>query len=302
MPENKLLTYSRDKLPVEYPKPAQEDPQAPTRTRSIMEHANYIQADRDSTFLQRDDVRDVRLQVDYFKAELLLREHGIHATIVVFGGTHIVEPAEARRQTERLQMLAGISPNDEALQAQLAVARAFGQIVGSSGSGSADCRLTLATGGGPGIMEAANRGAFDVGAKSIGYNIDLPFEQFPNPYISTDLCFRFHYFGMRKLHFLHRAKALVAFPGGYGTMDELFETLTLIQTHKIKPIPVILVGKEFWQQAINFDFLVEEGLVAPGDQKLFSYARSAEGAWQNIVKWYEERKKPLIGEEHGKES
>lgn len=142
------------------------------------------------------------------------------------------------------------------------------------------------TGGGPGIMEAANRGAYDVGAKSIGLNIHLPHEQYPNPYITPDLCFRFHYFAVRKLHFLRRAKALVAFPGGYGTLDELFETLTLVQTRTIKPVPVVLVGESYWRQAINVDFLVDEGVIDPEDRELFWFAETAQEIWDDIQHWH----------------
>ena len=149
------------------------------------------------------------------------------------------------------------------------------------------------TGGGPGLMEAANRGAFDVGAKSVGLNIELPHEQFPNPYVTPDLCFRFHYFALRKLHLLLRAKALVAFPGGYGTFDELFEVLTLVQTRKIKPIPVILVGEPFWRRAVDFDFLVKEGVIDPEDRELFWFAETAQDIWNGILDWYKAAGEPL---------
>jgi uncharacterized protein (TIGR00730 family) len=150
------------------------------------------------------------------------------------------------------------------------------------------------TGGGPGIMEAANRGAHDVGAKSIGLNIKLPHEQHPNPYITPELSFNFHYFGIRKLHFMQRAKALVVFPGGYGTLDELFDILTLIQTGKSPHIPIVLVSKYHWDNVLNFDFLVEEGVISPDDKELFSYAESAEEAWEQILEWYEKRGNPLF--------
>jgi uncharacterized protein (TIGR00730 family) len=149
------------------------------------------------------------------------------------------------------------------------------------------------TGGGPGIMEAANRGAFDVGAKSLGLNISLPHEQFPNPYVTPELCFRFHYFALRKLHLLLRAKALVSFPGGYGTFDELFEVLTLIQTRTIKPMPVILVGEEFWRGAVDFDYLAGEGVIDPEDRELFWFAETAEEIWEGILDWYEASGAPL---------
>ena len=173
-------------------------------------------------------------------------------------------------------------------------ARKFGQLVGQSGKNPEDCHVTLMTGGGPGIMEAANRGAFDVGAKSIGLNIDLSHEQFPNPYISPDLCFQFRYFAMRKLHFMQRARALVVFPGGYGTMDELFEILTLIQTMKSPSIPVVLLGKEYWNRVIDFEFLNEEDVIATSDLDMLTYADNAEEAWEVIIKWHEEKNTPLF--------
>jgi uncharacterized protein (TIGR00730 family) len=151
------------------------------------------------------------------------------------------------------------------------------------------------TGGGPGLMEAANRGAFDVGAKSVGLNIELPHEQYPNPYVTPDLCFRFHYFALRKLHFMLPARALVAFPGGYGTLDELFEVLTLAQTRKIKPIPVVLVGEDFWRRAVDIDFLVEEGVIDPEDRELFWYAETAQEIWDGIARWYDAFGEPLGG-------
>jgi hypothetical protein len=151
----------------------------------------------------------------------------------------------------------------------------------------------VVTGGGPGIMEAANRGAFDIGAKSVGLNISLPHEQYPNPYITPDLSFSFHYFAMRKLHFLLRAKALVAFPGGYGTFDELFEVLTLVQTRKIKPIPVVLVGESYWRRAINLDFLVDEGVIDQEDRELFWFAETAQEIWNGILHWYDISGEPL---------
>jgi uncharacterized protein (TIGR00730 family) len=150
------------------------------------------------------------------------------------------------------------------------------------------------TGGGPGIMEAANRGAYDAGAETIGLNIHLAHEQYPNPYITPELCFRFHYFAIRKLHFLLRAKALVAFPGGYGTLDELFETLALVQTRTIKPVPVVLVGERYWQRVFNADFLVEEGVIDPEDRELFWFADTAEEIWEGILEWYERSGEPLF--------
>ncbi|HVY23830.1 MAG TPA: TIGR00730 family Rossman fold protein [Steroidobacteraceae bacterium] len=288
-------------------KPSTEDAQAAERVRNIMSHPSYRQADHDVDFLNRDDTRAVRLQIDYLKPQLLLEQHGVQHTIVVFGSTRIDEAQAAQREVQRLQALLATQPDNTETQRLLNVAerrasrshyydtaRELGRLIGSSGSSPGDCRITLITGGGPGIMEAANRGAFDAGAKSIGLNITLPHEQFPNPYITPDLCFRFHYFAMRKLHFLLRAKALVAFPGGYGTLDELFEALTLIQTNKMARIPVVLAGEEYWRQLINFDFLVNEGTIAPEDRELFVFAENAQAIWQHILQWHRDNGTALL--------
>jgi uncharacterized protein (TIGR00730 family) len=290
----------REPLPWHRPKPAEEDPDAPRRVRAILESPSYRQADQDVEFLKRDDTRGVRLQVDYLKAELLLEQHGIRHTVVVFGSTRIAEPAVARARVERLHQALGQDAGNADLATRLGiaerilaksrfydVAREFSRLVAQAGS------MTVTTGGGPGIMEAANRGAFDVGAKSVGMNINLPHEQFPNPYITPELCFQFHYFALRKLHFLLRARALVVFPGGYGTFDELFETLALVQTRKIKPVPVVLVGEEYWRRAFDPDFLVEEGVIDREDRELFWFAETAQEIWDGIRHWYVEAGEPL---------
>jgi len=293
-------------LPQQRAKSSEEDADAPARLRAILDSPSYRIADEDVDFLHRDDTRALRLHVDYLKPELLFAQYGIDHTIVVFGSTRIPEPAVATRGVQELEALAG---SDEAFEGEREldtarriqrksryydIARAFARLVGSAGAGPADNRVVVATGGGPGIMEAANRGAFDVGAKTVGLNVDLPNEQFPNPYITPDLCFRFHYFALRKLHFLMRAKALVVFPGGYGTLDELFETLALIQTRKIPPVPVVLVGAEFWRRFCDFDFLVDEGVVDPEDRELFWFAETAEHIWNSILSWYEMNGTPLF--------
>ena len=177
------------------------------------------------------------------------------------------------------------------------VARAFGRLVGAAGQTPKGPHCTVVTGGGPGIMEAANRGAFDIKAETIGLNISLPHEQYPNPYITPELCINFHYFAIRKLHFLLRARALVAFPGGYGTFDELFEALTLVQTRKMKPIPIVLVGEEYWRRAVNLDFLVEEGVIDPEDRELLWFAETAEDIWDSIQRWYDMSGESLDGTE-----
>ncbi len=298
----------RKPLPWQHPKPSEEDPEARRRIEAIMAHPNYIEADSDPAFMRRDEVRGARLEIDYLKPELLLKEHGIEHTIVVFGSTRIVEESEAKRRVAELETRYGEHDGEE-LERELRVARRilakshyydiareFGRIVGQSGRGPDDARVTLMTGGGPGIMEAANRGAYDVGAKSIGLNITLPHEQYPNPYITPELCFQLHYFAIRKLHFLRRAKALVIFPGGYGTLDECFELLTLVQTRKIDPLPIVFVGEVYWRSIVNFDLLVEEGTIDPEDAEIFYFAESAEAAWEIIVQWHRRSGKPLVGE------
>jgi hypothetical protein len=248
----------------------------------------------------------VRLQLEYLKAETLLRDHNVAHTIVVFGGTRIHEPEEALRAVEACRALFVADPNDtfrqrlfvaERLLAKskyYTMAREFGRIVGQAGASARGGRLMIMTGGGPGIMEAANRGAADIGAPSIGLNISLPREQYPNPYITPELCLRFHYFALRKFHFVLRARALVAFPGGYGTLDELFEVLALSQTRKTPPVPVILVGESYWSKVFDPDFLVEEGVIDPEDRKLFWFAESAEEVWKDILRWYEAKGNPLF--------
>jgi uncharacterized protein (TIGR00730 family) len=251
-------------------------------------------------------VRGARLQIDYLKPELLLEEHGIHQTIVVFGSTRICEPAAARRKVEALRASLAADPGNiqlgrrlevaERIQAKshfYEVAREFGRLVGAANHGGHKQHTVIVTGGGPGMMEAANRGAFDAGAKSVGLNISLPFEQYPNPYVTPELCFSFHYFALRKLHFLLRAKALVAFPGGFGTIDELFEVLTLIQTRKIKPIPVVLVGEAYWRRAVDMDFFVDEGVIDPEDRDLFWFAETAQEIWKGLLQWHDATGEPL---------
>ena len=294
-------------LPWRHPKPPEEDPEAPARVRAIMASPSYRQADQDVAFLNQDETRGVRLQIDYLKPEFILQQHGIEHTITVFGSTRIHEPAAARRQVAELQAQLTTDPGNAGLRRQLEiaerilaksryyeVAREFGQLVGQAGGGAQDYRLVVMTGGGPGMMEAANRGVHDVGGKTIGLNITLPHEQYPNPYITPALCFQFHYFALRKLHFMLRARALVAFPGGFGTLDELFETLTLVQTRKIKPVPVVLVGERYWRKAFDIDFLVDEGVIDAEDRDLFWYAETAEDIWQGLLLWYERNGEPLI--------
>jgi len=297
----------REPLPWHEPKPAQDDPQAPQRLKAILESPSYREADRDVDFLQHDDTRGLRLQLDYFKAETMLEQHGVRHSIVVFGSTRIAEPTAARRRVDALKLALAEAPGDAERRRHLAiaervlaksryyeVAREFGRLAGEAGERAAGARTVVVTGGGPGVMEAANRGAYDVGAKTVGLNITLPHEQYPNPYVTPGLCFRFHYFALRKLHFLLRARALVAFPGGFGTFDELFETLTLVQTRKIKPVPIILVGEEYWRRAVDFDFLVAEGVIDAEDRELLWFAESAQEIWDGILDWYRLAGEPLF--------
>ena len=262
-----------------------------------MKSPSYKIAEEDADFLQSHETLGNRLGLDYLKTELLLTKNQIKKTIVVFGSTRIVEKTAAKRQLAKAEALLAKNANSKKLQRQVkiakkilkkskfyTIARDFGALVGREKD------VTLMTGGGPGIMEAANRGAFDVGARSIGLNISLPHEQFPNPYITPELCFQFHYFAIRKLHFIQRAKAITVFPGGFGTVDEVFGILTLIQTRKIDPIPIIFVGKKYWQKMIDVSFMKDEGVIDDEDSELFWYVESAEEALVTINTWYKENK------------
>jgi len=230
---------------------------------------SYRLAALDQDFLLGDSTRGVRFQLEYAKAEESLRIWGVRSTIVVFGSARVRENGPGRHSYWYGQ------------------ARAFGAIASQRGgaltvNGSVRDNV-IATGGGPGIMEAANRGASDAGAPSIGFNITLPHEQEPNPYSTPDLTFRFHYFAMRKMHLAMRAHALVVFPGGFGTLDELFEILTLRQTGKAPPLPIVLFDKGYWQSIIKFDALLEHGMVNPEDRKLVNFAEDAEDTWTTLV-------------------
>lgn len=298
-----------DPLPGQSVKSSRDEPEATRRVDELLRTSTYLPADIDLEFLDKDDIRGLRLELDYLKPEWYLRKYGIERTIVVFGSTRILEPSAADRKVRGLERELRQKPGDRVLFRRLEIARRvlvnsayydiareFGRLVGQSGGGPNDCRVTLMTGGGPGIMEAANRGAFDVGAKSIGLNITLPHEQYPNPYISTELCFSVRYFAIRKLHFLLRAAALVVFPGGFGTIDELFETLNLVQCRKIDPLPIVLVGERYWRGVFNPDFLVDEGVIDPEDRDLFWYAESATDTWDQIVEWHKTAGSPLLCE------
>ena len=254
--------------------------------------ASYRLAYLDDELMLRDELRPVRLQLELLKAELVQHELGIESTVVIFGSGRIPDPENATAELVAVKARMKGHKNDPKMkkalrraQRDLERSRYYEEarrLAGLISINSPRDRLVVVTGGGPGIMEAANRGAHESGCQSIGLNIVLPFEQSPNIFITPELSFQFHYFAIRKMHFLMRAMSLVAFPGGYGTLDELFETLTLIQTGKIKPIPVLLFGRSFWEKIINFKALVEEGNISPKDIDIFTYVETAEEAWEII--------------------
>ncbi|QDC07782.1 TIGR00730 family Rossman fold protein [Oceanicola sp. D3] len=236
----------------------------------------YTLAFADEDFLCRDELRPVRLQLELLKPELLMEEHGIRSTVVLFGGARIPEPA--KKDTARTETLAELSAfYDEA--------RTFARLMTERSLASGGTEDVVVTGGGPGVMEAGNRGAADAGGHSIGLNIVLPHEQAPNEYVTPDLCFNFHYFAIRKMHFLMRARAVAVFPGGFGTLDETFEALTLIQTGRMQKVPFLLFGKAFWEKIINWDALKDAGTISPDDLDLFKFVDSAEEAVAAIDSW-----------------
>ena len=250
----------------------------------------YRLAFTDNDFLLREELRPVRMQLELLKPELVQKEAGIESTIVIFGSARILSPEAAAADLARAQA----DDNATAIRAAETrvlmsryydEARRFAALV-TQRTADMDTPVYVVTGGGPGIMEAGNRGAFEVGGKSIGLNIVLPHEQEPNPYITPELCFQFHYFALRKMHFLMRSIALVCFPGGFGTLDELFETMTLVQTGKSRRRPILLFGRAFWQRLLNFDYLVETGMVSAGDLDLFCFVETAEEAWEVLAAHY----------------
>jgi len=253
----------------------------------------YRMAFADPEFLLRRETRGIRFQLEMLKPDLAQQALGIDNTVVVFGSARFREASEAQAAFD----LAKASGHAEAIRKAEAIlrnahyydeARAFGQLVARY---SAKCpkedQMFICTGGGPGIMEAANRGAHDEGALNVGLNISLPFEQSGNRFITPQLSFKFHYFALRKMHFMMRAKALVAFPGGFGTLDELFEVITLVQCKKAKPVPIVLFGSDYWKRLINLDVLVEEGTISSEDLKLFVYVEEPQAAWAHIQKFYD---------------
>ena len=257
---------------------------------------SYKLAFRDTEFLLRQELRPVRFQLELLKTEMLLEEAGIGSTLVCYGSARIPTPEQAQARIE-----AANTPEDKAVAQKLAgnakyyeEARKLARIASQCAIVEKGMRqFVICSGGGPSIMEAANRGAAEVGAETIGLNIVLPHEQAPNPYVTPRLAFQFHYFALRKMHFLLRARAVAVFPGGFGTFDEFFELLTLIQTGKMKPIPILLFGGDFWDRVINFEALVEEGVINRKDLALFTRVDSAEAAWDHITDFYGIEAKPL---------
>ena len=292
---------------------------------AILSSPSYSLAQDDRKLLDRSEMRGVRMLLELGKPELAFQADSITSTVIVFGGTQIVErPAAERRLSEARRAMAraldvaagpasaldvaavpasakaveGLARELKRAEQLLAycryydAAREFARLVSIDNQCDDKRDYVIITGGGPGIMEAANRGAFDVGCKSIGLNIKLPSEQQPNPFITPELCFQFKYFALRKFHFILRAAAVVLFPGGFGTLDEMFETLTLRQTHRMQPVPIILFGRDYWSKVINFQFLADSGVISDEHLKLFTYAETAEEAWQQILDFHEMMKTP----------
>ena len=265
------------------------------QTRSPSFRLAYLDPD----FMLRKDLRPVRFQLELLKPDLILEEHGIDATVVVFGSARVPAMADAEQAVAAAIEAAAAAPDDPKRKRALVIAerriahangydaaRRFGQLVAEFSKEQPGRELTIVTGGGPGIMEGANRGAFESGAETVGLNIVLPHEQAPNPYLTPDLSFQFYYFALRKMHFLMRARTLVVFPGGFGTLDELFETLCLIQTGKSDRIPVLLYDSAFWKKLIDFEMLVDEGMISPEDLELFQFVDDPEAAFRIVADYH----------------
>ena len=287
-----------------FPK-AKDDANAAAQVQHVVPQTSdpaYRLAYQDSDFLLRDDLRPVRFQLELMKPELLQEEAGIGSTFVMYGSARIPSPeqadaivAAAKTDTQRR-----IAERLKAKSHYYDVARELAQLASKAApSADGNRQFVVCSGGGPAIMEAANRGAADVGAESVGLNIVLPFEQAPNAYVTPHLSFNFHYFALRKMHFLIRARAVAVFPGGFGTFDEFFELLTLVQTGKTAVVPILLYGKDFWNRVVNFDALVEEGVVAPQDLDLFRFCETAQEGWDYVQDFYRTNKEPLFRKGRG---
>jgi uncharacterized protein (TIGR00730 family) len=273
---------------------------AAANMEAILGSPSNLLAIDDRALLDKVELRGVRMLLELDKAELAFRAHAITSTVIVFGGTQIVERAAAERRLAEARRTLAAAPGDRRLEREVSrserllehsryyhEAREFARLVSIDNQCDDRRDFVVVTGGGPGLMEAANRGAFDVGCQSIGLNIKLPAEQQPNPYITPELCFQFKYFALRKFHFILRAAAVVLFPGGFGTLDEMFETLTLRQTHRMQPVPIILYGREYWAKIIDFQRLADDGVIADEHLDLFTWAETPEDAWRQIVEFHE---------------
>lgn len=275
--------------------------------RSLLDSPSYSLAFMDQDFIMSDASRSIRMELEMNKPEWIMRQYGIRSTVIVFGSARFTSRKKAQRQLDEASARLESKPDNVELRNAVQTAkmklemseyyeqaREFGRIVseenkaGRSLQSEGPLDYVICTGGGPGIMEAANRGAYEAGAPSIGLNIKLPYEQQPNPYITPLLCFQFHYFNVRKLHFMLRAKALVACPGGFGTFDELFEALTLRQTERMQQIPIILFGEQFWRNCVNFQTLVDQGVIDRKDLELFHFTESPREAWEIIKSFHRE--------------
>jgi len=253
-------------------------------------HPAYRLAFRDTDFLLRDELRPVRFQLELLKPEMLFEEANIGSTLVVYGSARIPAPEQCDAMLE-----AAATPEAKAVAEKLVAKAKYYEEARHLARLASQCAIVedgkrhfvVCSGGGPSIMEAANRGAADVGAESLGLNIVLPHEQAPNPYVTPRLSFQFHYFALRKMHFLLRARAVAAFPGGFGTLDELLELMTLVQTGKMKPIPILLFGREYWSRVVNFEAMAEEGVINPQDLELFRWCETAEEGWEHIKRFYD---------------
>ncbi len=270
------------------------------RLRAIMDHPSYRLAYLDSDFIRREELRPLRLELELLKPEMMMDESGIKSTVVVFGGTQVAPKEEGEQLMAEAKAAIAKDPDSHEAQRQMIRAervlyksryyeecREFASIVTNYNKQFRDGEFIVKTGGGPGIMEAANRGAYEAGGKSMALNITLPFEQTPNSYITPGMCFQFNYFAIRKMHFLLRAKALICFPGGFGTLDELFTTLTLRQTGRMQEIPIILYSKEYWNNIIDFQFLADEGVISDKHLDLFQYTETPEETWQVIKDFHD---------------
>jgi len=273
--------------------------------QAILNSSSYMLPERDTAFLARPELRPVRMQLELLKPEMLLEEHEVASTIVLFGSTQVIEQQQAEARLARAEIALDSAPDDVRLKRLVErarrllaksnyyeAAREFARLVTAESQPGGTAHYVIVTGGGPGIMEAGNRGAWEAGGKSVGLNISLPAEQMPNPYITPDLCLQFHYFAMRKMHFLLRAKALIVFPGGFGTLDELFDALTLRQTHRMQEIPIVLFGREYWNKVIDFHFLADEGVIADEHLDLISYAETPQEAWEIITRFHHTARQP----------